>query len=569
MGEYKVLSRKNLLILGVVAILLALPLSLHPGSNVFCRLAMTFSIVDSGTVAIDDWKDSTNDYSVYNGHIYNDKAPGSSFLAVPSYALFKMLSRGNVNYEFARLFIRLTTLLLFILAGAIVCMKVLAQMGIDPKWFAPAWLFGTVAFPFSLLLFGHQYAACFLVFAFYFLFKHKNETEEGDSYKNVAFAGFFCGLAIFTEFPAAIPCFFLGLYLLSFERRIKRVLVFGALGALAPGGALMLYNKLIFGGPLTMAYSHLKDSANSAGMSDGFLGVGIPKISSFIEIIFSPQGGLLFTAPWLIFAVAGFILMMGSKNHLGEGLLFFFITIAHVLFNSSYWEPGGAMSFGPRHLVPVVPFIAMGAWYGGMTISKQLRPVFYLFVVFSIAVTAFGTYADPLMPDRLENPLFEFAIHILSTGFGLESPFGINGARLLGIFYAAMILVWFVTREKPVKKPDGKQLTPAMYGGAVLVLFYFLVFPYVAMTDHGIRHQVLGNYYLGREAYDLAEKQYAKAATHRVDPYIHYYRGRALSKLGRPIETKMEFQKTLKLAPNFQYKDMLNRAIDQLSKRDY
>ena len=55
------------------------------GWNQNARFAQTRSIVETGTLNIDRFIDSTGDWSKYNGHYYPNKPPGISFLSVPFY----------------------------------------------------------------------------------------------------------------------------------------------------------------------------------------------------------------------------------------------------------------------------------------------------------------------------------------------------------------------------------------------------------------------------------------------------------------------------------------------------
>ena len=54
------------------------------------RLNLVRSIVDSGTVRIDAYYDSTGDYAFYNGHYYSDKPPGPALAGVVPYAALKL-----------------------------------------------------------------------------------------------------------------------------------------------------------------------------------------------------------------------------------------------------------------------------------------------------------------------------------------------------------------------------------------------------------------------------------------------------------------------------------------------
>jgi hypothetical protein len=59
--------------------------------NQNARLDMVLAVVDKGTWAIDDYHENTGDYATYHGHYYSDKAPGTSFLGIPIYWVFKIL----------------------------------------------------------------------------------------------------------------------------------------------------------------------------------------------------------------------------------------------------------------------------------------------------------------------------------------------------------------------------------------------------------------------------------------------------------------------------------------------
>lgn len=555
-------------VLAVSAVILAIPLSSHPGSNVISRVASIFQIVDAGVLHIDPWSTKTNDVSEYDGHYYNDKAPGTTLVGIPSYAIYKWICKytgRSVNYDLARHLLRITTLLPLCLLAAWLATKYIRRAGYNSLWFAPAWLFGTVAFPFSVLFFGHQFAATFIFISFYLLYTLKTIPNRKDSYAIPIFAGLFAGLSIFTEYPLAALALPLGLYMLTFERRISRIALFGSFGAVLPAAGLALYNWASFGNPLSFGYRLLRYGQYQDGMGSGIMGVGIPKFEHLWEVTFSTASGLFFTSPWLLFAPLGIIVLILKKEHRAEGVLFGVMGAAYLAFNAGYFEPGGAASFGPRHLVPVIPFLAIAAYIGGQGLGEKVKAAFYAMVVFSIILTAFGTFADPTMPDRLKNPLFEFALPLLSHGYGLESPLGLNGVKLFALFLGLLLILWILVRnrQQSIFAQAGQRNT-YFATATVLLLFYLFIAPYASHTESGIKHQIFGNYYSLRENWSSAEKEYYKATRTRVDPFLHYYRGRALAKLGRFSEMKYEFQKTLELAPDFPHKEMLERILKQV-----
>jgi hypothetical protein len=64
------------------------------GWNQNAHLALTRAIVEHGTLEIDAYRETSGDLSYHAGHVYANKAPGLSFLAVPAYAAAYALERA-------------------------------------------------------------------------------------------------------------------------------------------------------------------------------------------------------------------------------------------------------------------------------------------------------------------------------------------------------------------------------------------------------------------------------------------------------------------------------------------
>ena len=62
--------------------------------QVITRMALTTSIVDSGSVEISRFAAKTGDKAIFDGHVYADKTPGHPLLAVPVVALDKLLRQA-------------------------------------------------------------------------------------------------------------------------------------------------------------------------------------------------------------------------------------------------------------------------------------------------------------------------------------------------------------------------------------------------------------------------------------------------------------------------------------------
>ena len=105
------------------------------------------------------------------------------------------------------------------------------------------------------------------------------------------------GLGVLVELPAAFLAVFITVAVIA-DRRSRTRRWFIA-GAALPAIMLLGWNYINFGGPLTMAYGHKQDAAFAVYHSQGLFGISWPKLTRLWGIIFSPQRGLLFLAPWL------------------------------------------------------------------------------------------------------------------------------------------------------------------------------------------------------------------------------------------------------------------------------
>src|SRR5262249_29217364 len=124
-------------------------------------------------LAIDDYVGNTGDYSIVGGHFYCDKAPATSMLVVPVYAIVHAVSRdGRPRGPWIHLGAYLGTLWAVGLPSALaaaVLFRVAVRLGAPAPAAAAltlAWIYGTLALPYATLLYGHQLAAALLVLAF-------------------------------------------------------------------------------------------------------------------------------------------------------------------------------------------------------------------------------------------------------------------------------------------------------------------------------------------------------------------------------------------------------------------
>jgi hypothetical protein len=350
-------------------------------SNSASRIALTYSLLRSGTVAIDDFAALAEDKASNGSHFYSDKAPGLSLLALPAVAVADALWR--VNGEFAPLTITdgadptrvmaptplfgkllwvatIATSCLISAAAIVAFCDILLMLGIGAGaslGFAMILGFGTPVWGWSTTFFGHAAAGAFLILALWSILR---ATRDGRSQPSrlwhAAPAGLFLGLAAVTEFtviPAAACLCVFALWRL-FRQRASLPLMTIALAAAAaaiPLAVLALYNQAAFGSPLRLGYSSV---VGFEGMKTGIFGIGVPSLEALAGIVYGGRRGILWLCPVLVFLP--WAAAAAPRRQRDVVVLALAIVATLLLINAgyAYWDGGG--STGPRHIVPALGF---------------------------------------------------------------------------------------------------------------------------------------------------------------------------------------------------------------------
>ncbi len=337
------------------------------GWNQNVRFDLVRAIVEEHTIVIDDYADNTGDFSVYNHHIFSDKAPGVSWLCVPVWAsVHAVLPEGRPRGRHIDLGAYLSTVFaigLTAAAAVAVLYRVALRFGARPAAaavLALAWAFGTLALPYSTLLYGHQLAAALLLVAFWLLVGARDEGRPAAAVAVRLFVtGASLGYAVATEYPVALPVAVLGLYATAVVRPWPRLLWIAA-GAAGPLAALALYHASAFGGPLTVGYSFHTDPARAGGL---LLGVNRPDVRLLGPILFSESRGLVHHAPWLALALPGGLLLLRTPELRREAVACLALMATGLWFNASLtntptdWQAGSGI--GTRHLIATLPFYVL------------------------------------------------------------------------------------------------------------------------------------------------------------------------------------------------------------------
>ena len=484
--------------------------------NEAARFDQIRALTHDGTLSINKYWWNSADVIHYpkNGtdYIYPNKAPGTTFVGVLPFVVASGLVAparqfGLPEWLAWHIITYLTTIFSVALLSAFAAVamyRVLTRIGVSHYFSVFAvlaiWL-GTLCFPFSTLFFGHQVAAALLVFAFYLLFTAFELRR--DLLLRFGGAGFLMGLAVATEYPAAILVALLCAYatwrIWSESAPDQKLQIFAALaGGLAIGGGMLLvYNLVAFGKPFYIPYEAYAGAKSPfKTYQQGWLGMQLPGWNQLVHALASitvyqqigilhlriEDGRLYASNPVLWIALAGLVPMLWRRDRRREGLLVATMTFGFLLFIVSYgkstYDWGGGGYLGPRHIVPLLPFLTLPMAYG----ARYLRFLFYPLLAVSVFYMLIATAIEPRVPHVFASPARDFLLPDFLAGNLAQNTDALfdgarnkltqdstafNPAKLLSVpgrYQLAPLMLWWIIaggalfvlaarRDRPVRRP--------------------------------------------------------------------------------------------------------------------
>ncbi len=425
----------------------------RPKWNDLSRYDLIMVMVEEGTVRIDSYQMNTEDKAVFQGHYYSDKAPGLAFLGVPVYwVLNHIISLTGLDHStqdwVINLLWRIKLLGILVLTLAlpsallgVLFFDFLTRLPIPQRfalWLTLGYSLGTLAFPYSTVFYGHQFAAVCLFTAFYIIrFIIARERSDRGNLALLWLAGFLMGYAVITEYPCVllVPVF-MG-YLWVKKKNFKSMSIF-TLGMIIPLAILLYYNYICSGNIFKIGYA---GTVFQQGTGHGVTGLTFPNLSALWGITFSLYRGLFLINPFLLFAFPGFCFMYKNVEWRKEFWICISAVILFLLFNSSFYMWWGGWTLGPRHLIPMLPFLLLSIAF----VPKEYQKYVCVLIILSMIFMWIGTVVDPQIPETEWNPLFGYAfsqfIHgnvSLNLGTVLFIIYIPGGVYLMGI----VITLW-------------------------------------------------------------------------------------------------------------------------------
>ncbi|MEJ2744592.1 MAG: hypothetical protein P8123_02730 [bacterium] len=451
-------------------------------ANERVRAYLTMALVEDGTGMLDRQVEAYGlplDRAEKDGRVYCDKAPGVSFLAVPVYATIYLTGARSPFYLLVYFF-RIAAVGVPV-ALMLICMVGLLRQCVREEIALAAtatYFLGTIALPLSSVFFGHQAAAAFCFMAYYFL-------RMGSDHRSVsasALAGLLAATGVVIEFPTAMIA--VGLFCLVLaDRGLRRAAPAFIAGFVAPLALLLWYNGCTFGNALDFGYAHTEHYFRLLGLNatGPLAALEMPSWRTLWELACSSYRGLFFFSPVLLAAIWG-LYELYARGKRAESVVIASLLVAYFTFNASMRDWAGGWSPGPRHLAPVIPFMALplaltaqrivdmraGAWkaVSGACICGAA----YVSVLVQLAVMTTYLY----FPWDVYHPLRDVCLVFLSGGAfacTLPSLFGAPDYIGIAVFIGgAAVFLWAFCRGA------FKLLAPskAVRLGAVLFLAIWL-----------------------------------------------------------------------------------------------
>jgi len=370
-------------------------------------LSTTQAIIDHGSIQIDPYVkaecvNSTSqlrfgcDNAFYKNHWYSGFAPGSSFIALPSYLVLKPFTYIIPDFVYGYPKFQVKTVLLNVFATVLVLIPLAVFLSVLLYRFTGSFIknrlyriltslifsFGTLFFYYSTEYEARVLAAFFSFASFYILFKSR---KSGVKPFYLFVAGFFSSMAITIEYLQVIISGILFLYLVSFLRNKK--VVYYIIGAAVPVLFMLTYNYAAFDSPFKIGYNFIQ--GEFAQVTEGTFSSF--SFSNLWYYTFSPKYGLFFYMPVLLLCFYGLYLgLKEKKEYWREWLVVVLVFLGYLLAITSF-RYESACTFGPRYLMPVIPFMFLPLplvmnrarlWlvfiFGAVSFFVNYLPVLYL-----------------------------------------------------------------------------------------------------------------------------------------------------------------------------------------------
>ena len=331
------------------------------------RLSQTRIILQEGKFGLSDdvGEDLHGNIAINeNGQRYMVYNPGQTIVFIPIYFIARLLCSNEVNAYYCSAYC-VSFLNYFVHAlCAFLLFKIALLLGVCKKqsYLASAF-FGltSYSFVFAQSTYEHHFEMFFILISTYYALQKK--TKNSGLYSGLMLS---LGLVFRTTTILAVPAVLL---MQSDNKERLKVLTTLTIGI----GFVLLYNYYRFGNPLESGYS----LAWSLAHSDKFNFWSLAQVPiAFFGFLFSPGKGLIFFSTTIVFAFLGIKMFWQKQRLMFYSIILICVTYLGVFSMNFAWH-GSVWSYGPRYILPIIPFIYLPFIY--------LKPQKWVFIVMLFA----------------------------------------------------------------------------------------------------------------------------------------------------------------------------------------
>lgn len=435
--------------------------------NSATRILAATAIAETGSARIDPYGAMTIDKAEFDGHLYMDKAPGMTLMALPFVAATNMVT-GQTSADVphilfdpdAEAFLRLRMRVAIAGIGAVLTALAAVAMldlgsGIGGSraaglFTATGFALGTTLWGWSTTWFGHAAATSLVALAIWAVWRG---TQARISGWFALLAGLLLGWAVVVEHGAVLmgaPVALWALWRLRGAARAVqlRMVALALAGGLVAALPLFAYNLATFGKLLATGYSGV---VGFEGMKQGLFGLTYPKADVLYEILVGKKRGIIWVAPLLALAPFGIWTLLRDPARRDIGVLAVAGAVTCFLYHAAYvyWDGGNAT--GPRHALPAIAYLALGLaafWRSASRVERALGLGFLAasvainLMIAAVEIQAPGFYPAPLT-QRIVPGFLAGALRTVPSEFWGWSPWAGLALYLMlaSLLVAAMMRV--------------------------------------------------------------------------------------------------------------------------------
>ena len=355
------------------------------------------------------------------GKINSYFAPGVAYIALPFYIIGNKFGLAQVATFSVESLISIITLIFIYLIGR----RVFSLP--KPVAFFTVLIYGfaSVSWSYSTTLYQHAFSTFFIVTGFYAVWRFsKNDSKYSWVYASYVWLAY--ALALSVDYPNAVLMLPVMVYFaisafpsqkvmgnVSVSIRWAAILTFIVFAFVI--GLQFWHNATYYNGwsslagelqkykPTTITSDSLATTTVKEKTAIGFFHeYRIP--NGFYVLLFSAERGLFFFSPIFIFSLLGVWHVIKKKTANGVVYIVPLSLIAVNIFLYSSWgDPWGGWAYGPRYLIPSMPWLAL---FVGVALSYKQKfwkiLLACLFFLYSSAIALLGVLTSNVVPPRSE-----------------------------------------------------------------------------------------------------------------------------------------------------------------------